>query len=125
MSTNFETVMNNYYVAHNLPTYSNKNIVSRGHVFDVKKSVEWNLNEVAKHNAAIEIEEKELKEKRNKAMEKALDEYYNFVAEDLKLSKDDVIHLINYINEDIADDELYSDAYEWLKHICEVIRRNG
>ena len=124
MSTNFETVMNNYYDAYHLRTYSDKNTLPTNHVFDKQKSVEWNLNEVAKHNESIRIEEKELKEKRNKAVEKALDEYYNFVAEDLKLSKDDAIHLINYINEDIADDELYSDAYEWLKHICEVIRRN-
>lgn len=119
-----EEVMNKYYEAYHLPNVSDKNLVNVSHIFDKTKSFEWNMAEAAKHNSTVYAETKDLQLKRNEAIKQALNDYYNFVASELNLSVADTVHLIHYIMEDIADDELYHEAFTWLSHICEIIRRN-
>ena len=118
-------ILDEYYDASAMPRFSSKIKLPNYHIFDSSKSSEWNMKKVASHNYLIEMEDIKLKDIRTEAMRKALNEYYDAVSDELKLTRDNTIYLIDYIINEITNDfDSYRDVYTWLSHICEIIRRN-
>lgn len=57
-----------------------------GHIFNEDMSVRWNRDKLAEHNKAVEIETRELREKRNKALEAIVDEAVGKIAYELSIT---------------------------------------
>lgn len=120
--TDFDEIIEAYEKAIQMPRFTSERKVRPNHIFDADKSVNWNIEECARHNRAIDIKNKELIEARHKATEFAFNSFCNCVAKECGVKYCVARNLIKYIMEEVCDTNNLVTVDEYVEHICDIFK---
>ena len=120
--TDFDEIVEAYEKAIQMPRFTSERKVRPNHIFDADKSVNWNIEECARHNMAIDIKNKELIEARYKATEFAFNSFCNYVSKEYGVKYCVARNLVKYIMEEVCDTNNLVTVDEYVGHICDIFK---
>ena len=115
-------VIDKFMEAYELPSRSDKRLLSESYVFDEEKSVKWNKEQVKKHNQTRADEDLRFRKAYTEAVGVANGMAGEYLAQEYNISKNVGVKVFLFAKREKDDAYQIDDILDYAKEICRLFK---